>query len=302
MITNLKPTFEISKTTNVMSQFYCYLLRSVNPKHPHSTYIGFTVDPKRRIRQHNGEIVNGAKRTKRRRPWKMIGLVCGFTTKVSALQFEWAWQHPRRSRALKNHKLKRGRGYGFQVLVLEKLLSSTPWKTFPLRVYFFETKDFLGVEVCNRLQKLGHVVDVCFGKDLNDVYETLSEKEKQEDENSSAIILTKKAFEMMCPICYKAGSLCWTSCPKCDTKAHVTCFSKSMLEDRSPLDLIPQKGKCFKCSKTIYWSRLVGNACRLRNMSTATTPSSSSKLERESGDEDDFLSDFSSLRIASSSQ
>ena len=32
--------------------FHCYLLQSQDPKHKRSTYIGFTVDPGRRIRQH----------------------------------------------------------------------------------------------------------------------------------------------------------------------------------------------------------------------------------------------------------
>lgn len=41
---------------------FCYLLRSLNPANPMSTYVGFTVNPKRRIRQHNGEIKAGARR------------------------------------------------------------------------------------------------------------------------------------------------------------------------------------------------------------------------------------------------
>lgn len=81
----------MAMTKTLDENFYgCYLLRSLHPKHPLSTYIGFTNHPRRRIRQHNGEIKNGAKRTKRKRPWQMIAVVCGFTTKVSALQFEWA--------------------------------------------------------------------------------------------------------------------------------------------------------------------------------------------------------------------
>ena len=53
-----------------------------------------------RIRQHNGELVNGARRTRAGRPWEMTVVVSGFATKVKAMQFEWAWQHPTRSKRL----------------------------------------------------------------------------------------------------------------------------------------------------------------------------------------------------------
>lgn len=46
----------------------------------------FTVNPRRRIRQHNGEIRSGAFRTKKRRPWEMVFCIFGFPTNVSALQ------------------------------------------------------------------------------------------------------------------------------------------------------------------------------------------------------------------------
>jgi len=46
----------------------------------------FTVNPRRRIRQHNGEIGCGAWRTKKRRPWEMVLCIYGFPTNVSALQ------------------------------------------------------------------------------------------------------------------------------------------------------------------------------------------------------------------------
>src|SRR5665811_1255554 len=59
-------------------EFHCvYLLKSLHPKYYRRTYIGYTVNPVRRLRQHNGEIVGGASRTKKGRPWKMICYISG---------------------------------------------------------------------------------------------------------------------------------------------------------------------------------------------------------------------------------
>jgi structure-specific endonuclease subunit SLX1 len=71
------------------------------------TYIGFTTNPKRRLRQHNREIKGGAKRTARYYPWKFVCVIGGFTSKRKALQFEWMYQKPTKS--LKSRHLIRGR-------------------------------------------------------------------------------------------------------------------------------------------------------------------------------------------------
>ncbi len=83
----------------LVQRFYCYLLKSVCTPTSKSTYIGFSTEPHRRLRQHNGELKNGgACHTAKRRPWVHIAIVEGFPSKVLALQFEWQWQHPCRSR------------------------------------------------------------------------------------------------------------------------------------------------------------------------------------------------------------
>lgn len=71
--------------TNIKTDWCVYLLFSIEHNR---TYIGASNNVHRRLRQHNGEIVGGAKYTRSYRPWKHILIVNGFT-KTQALCFEW---------------------------------------------------------------------------------------------------------------------------------------------------------------------------------------------------------------------
>jgi structure-specific endonuclease subunit SLX1 len=78
--------------------FFCYLLKSQNEKHINDTYIGFTDDPIKRLRQHNGEIQGGAFKTSKKRPWVLVAVVSNFPNKILGLKFEWAWTYPFQSK------------------------------------------------------------------------------------------------------------------------------------------------------------------------------------------------------------
>jgi len=69
-------------------------------------YVGATVDITRRLRQHNGELRGGAKRTSSGRPWKVVALV-EVGEKIPALKLEW--------------KLKRARGKTKRLALFTKL-------------------------------------------------------------------------------------------------------------------------------------------------------------------------------------
>lgn len=59
------------------------------------TYIGCTMDIRRRLKQHNGTIPGGAFYTKRRAAagtWAIRGLVTGFCCRSLALRFEKEWK------------------------------------------------------------------------------------------------------------------------------------------------------------------------------------------------------------------
>lgn len=77
----------------IPSDHLCYILKS---SVSNRTYIGYTINFPHRIRQHNGEIVGGAKRTMKGRPWYPICLIRGFYEASSALRFEYRLQHPGR--------------------------------------------------------------------------------------------------------------------------------------------------------------------------------------------------------------
>ncbi|XVF46135.1 hypothetical protein PTKIN_Ptkin03bG0002500 [Pterospermum kingtungense] len=107
--------------------FACYLLTSLSPRHKGHTYIGFTVNPRLWIRQHNGEIGSGAWRTKSRRPWDM---------------FEWAWQHPRESVAVRQAAatFKSFSGVASKIKLAYTMLTLPAWQSLNITVNYFPTK------------------------------------------------------------------------------------------------------------------------------------------------------------------
>jgi len=86
----MESTISVESTTApAVANYIVYLL--TNNRNP-CTYIGSTNNPSRRIRQHNGELVGGARYTKRHGKdvdarWEFYGYICGLT-KHQALSIE----------------------------------------------------------------------------------------------------------------------------------------------------------------------------------------------------------------------
>ncbi len=60
------------------------------------TYIGYTVNPEQRLRQHNGVVAGGAKATRAMKGRaELKAVVWPFRDAVTALQFEWCWRRKR---------------------------------------------------------------------------------------------------------------------------------------------------------------------------------------------------------------
>lgn len=95
---------------------FVYILREIEGKR---TYVGYTVNLERRLRQHNGELSGGAKYTKGRK-WEFAAYLSGFPDKIIALQCEWKIKHSHKKSGIE------GRIDALQnIFLLEKLTSNS---------------------------------------------------------------------------------------------------------------------------------------------------------------------------------
>ena len=83
--------------TNDTEKWFCYILKRVDCNDSKSTYSGSTNDLSRRIRQHNGELVGGAKATKGKQ-WEFYAILTGFVNHQNCLSAEWRIKHPTNAR------------------------------------------------------------------------------------------------------------------------------------------------------------------------------------------------------------
>ncbi|KAL7977482.1 hypothetical protein Chor_009431, partial [Crotalus horridus] len=206
--------------------FGVYLLFCTNPRYQGRIYIGFTVNPERRIDQHNGgKQRGGAWKTSGRGPWDMVLIVHGFPSDVAALRFEWAWQHPHSSRRL-NHVARRKtreRQFDFRLRVLAHMLQTAPWCRLPLTVRWLKQ------EYCREfppgLEPPLHM-PIAFGP-------VRAVKDSKHDEPLSPEEQVDGDEDI--PLhCFHSA---------CTMAAHMFCLSRLFLE-KEPNHILPIEGQC----------------------------------------------------------
>jgi len=237
-------------TTDEIERFFgCYLLVSRNeqPRIKGSVYIGFSVDPTRRIRQHNGGTkAGGAWKTSQRGPWDMIVMVHGFPNQISALRFEWAWQHPSDSRRLKNLNLKKKskeKQLDFRLRVLAHMLRSGPWNRLSLTVRWL--KEEYRIEFPPDLQPPSTVRIKC--------------GPVKAIKPSTTDISSTDREDTFCRLCYKTlQKVDKISCPisTCQAPFHILCLAREFLKS-DHTNLLPIDGECPKCSTIIFWTEIM---------------------------------------------
>lgn len=261
----MSQTINDKPSLHIVPSFYgVYILQSI-PK-PRSTYIGSTPDPRRRLRQHNGDLkAGGAYKTKRTgfRPWKMIVLVYGFHSRVSALQFEHALQHSHQTRHINDH-------LGKSVALLKRfanaklLLSSPSFNKMGLKMAIFDNKLYRmwNDKGVNQLQ-------------LRDFDQFCEQEVKDIDiDEEKQIVLNNK---LECTVCNQTINYFPDEIPNITTRQELTkflasyplvgihqdhCFHLSCIA-KSQQELIPRLVNCT-CGVKLNWGQLIRVATRMR--------------------------------------
>lgn len=274
--------------------FYCYLLSSDKTPTCKATYVGFSVDPLNRLRQHNGEITSGARKTAKYRPWKHITIVGGFPNHQTALQFEWQWQHPAKSRIpdLDTTTVSRGVGYKRLLNILSCLLKTRLWKQLNLVVYFFSG------EKCKEFTDMNGNAQVAVCATDQTQFEA------QRKDRIKARADTKNT--QICSVCHVSSlndrKWVW-SCSKCDNACHLVCLataadvvkSTACTPDATALSavtkpLLPQYSTCPGCNTRTSWANVVAASSKDTNgthMEDSAEDEEGALFDRDLGDEDD---------------
>ncbi|XP_062919479.1 structure-specific endonuclease subunit SLX1 [Mobula hypostoma] len=229
-----------------------YLLLCRNPKFQGRVYIGFTVNPQRRVRQHNaGKRHGGAWRTSGRGPWDMVLIVHGFPSAVAALKFEWSWQHPSRCRQLAGVRGRsRAEGsYPFHLRLLWELLRCPRWGRFPLTLRWIHQQH--RQEWPPGSAPPPHVA-LAFGEVGGGPAEEGSETE------TGMEMWTGTGGE--CSVCGKPltedGVLVSCVHPWCTARSHIICLAQRFLQG-DPEQLLPLEGVCPGCGRSFLWGNLM---------------------------------------------
>jgi len=261
-----------------MDKFYgCYLLESLS--HKNITYIGFTVDPRRRLRQHNGEVKGGARESKSCRPWKMILCVWGLPNHMAAVQFEYAWQHPGESRlvrgSVRHLDFCKTSGKAFQrgmlsshenILVLFQMLQTSPFCRMPLSVQILDPSTFCEVQVSPQLRGLqqncpSHI-HVSYG--TFDDLERICAKEmtaRRQTVTGASCAGCLKALQSQDRI---------VTCPGCAAPLHVSCAVQAFAGAGGALAMPDSEGECPRCHVLAAWPALVKSARKFSEAISAT--------------------------------
>lgn len=251
---------EIEEPYSTEHFFGVYLLYCENPKYAGRVYIGYTVNPVRRLKRHNaGKKFGGAWKTSNKGPWKMVLVVYGFPNSTSALRFEWAWQHPQMSRRLRNVPKQKNqqKKFEYSIFVLSAMLQVGPWCRLPLTLRFLDPQFFKGL-----LSTISPPIHMPISYGEIQSKEVNNNKKIKKNKRKDRMLESKQQETsniFMCDICYFSLSPadkvnCINS--NCNFIAHLICLADEYKTDNM---ILPINGSCPSCETNFLWGNIIRN-------------------------------------------
>jgi predicted GIY-YIG superfamily endonuclease len=276
--------------------YHCYLIRSLQKPEKKHSYIGFTNNPSRRIRQHNGEITSGARQTSELRPWKYVCVVSGFPNKQLALQFEWQWQNPKTGRLSKlvhpppKKKAKGGEvemqdelpqddgytvqrrrrkqgtitektNYSYKLRVLRELLEYPLWNQLHLTLYLIDQELERSFNQIFSKKKPHNGYEVC--RITDEGVSSLDANQFRRLSGKENVLKNSNCTICVQPLLTQDKKL-W-QCPQCCNSTHLQCSAKKYKTDEA---LIPKTVKCERCNYQVEWWKVVRTCIFVRDDKT----------------------------------
>ncbi|CAD5208911.1 unnamed protein product [Bursaphelenchus xylophilus] len=240
------------KDPSILDEFfgvYCLISRSMNRAYKNRCYVGYTVDPNRRERQHNaGKDFGGAKKTDNRGPWDMVCIVHGFPNSVSALRFEWAWQNPLESKRIRDLLItKAGRKespFEYHLRIVCHMLNVDPWKRLSLTFRWLVDEEKRPFPI-----PIPPHMTVEHGKVTKT--HSLIPQELKEYVMPGTCLICKHTV-------HKISDLLQCLTDSCRSSYHTRCLAEHGLSaDELNITLFPLKVKCIQCKSEHRWGDLV---------------------------------------------
>uniref|UniRef100_A0AC35FVP8 Structure-specific endonuclease subunit SLX1 homolog n=1 Tax=Panagrolaimus sp. PS1159 TaxID=55785 RepID=A0AC35FVP8_9BILA len=242
---------------------YCLISRSPNRSFKNRCYIGYTVDPKRRIKQHNsGQQAGGAKKTENRGPWDMVCIVHGFPNSVSALRFEWAWQNPDKSRRLKEIVLKKTTKesqFAFRLRIVCHMLNSDPWRRLALTFRWLIPSE-----------EIPFPSDILPPKHMLKKYGLVEKSTEIVPKDPDSYQKIQDCFICSEPIASLSQFVRCQQMNFCITHFHTRCLAELVLKQTKEFEvaIVPVEGRCLRCHATWKWGDLIRDQQKLIQIST----------------------------------